>query len=133
MKTNLQLFTQNITVTENDLDELNHVNNIRYIEWVNDIAKAHWLEKASKNTTENYFWVLLSHTIDYKKPAFLNDNLTLKTYVTKADGVTSIRIVDILNAENNTLLAKSETKWCFMDVKTQKPTRITEDISEIFC
>ncbi|AUC83681.1 thioesterase [Lacinutrix sp. Bg11-31] len=128
----MQVFTQTLIVAKEDLDELNHVNNVRYIDWVNNIAKSHWLEKASKNITDNYFWVLLSHTIDYKKPAFLNDGLLLKTYVTKAEGVTSIRIVEILNAKTNILLAKSETKWCFIDSKTLKPTRITEEIKKLF-
>lgn len=133
MKSNLQEFTQNIIVTEKDLDELNHVNNVRYIEWVNSIAKSHWLKTASANTIKNYFWVLLSHTIDYKKAAFLNEELILKTYVIKAEGVTSIRIVEVINAKTNSLLSKSETKWCFMDAKTQKPARITEEISKLFC
>ncbi|WP_452223067.1 acyl-CoA thioesterase [Lacinutrix chionoecetis] len=129
----MKVYTQNIIVSVNDLDELNHVNNVRYIEWVNTIAKSHWEQKASKNIIEQYFWVLLSHTIDYKKPAFLNDELLLKTYVTNAEGVTSTRIVEVLNAKTNTLLAKSETKWCFMENKTFKPARIVETVKNIFC
>lgn len=125
-------FTKNITVTEDDLDELNHVNNVRYIDWVNSVAKSHWLENAPKSITDKYFWILLSHTIDYKKPAFLNDELVLKTYVRDIKGVTCIRIVEILNAKTNTLLAKSETKWCFMASKTFRPARITEDILKLF-
>jgi len=132
-RNNLQIFTQNLIVTAQDLDELNHVNNVRYIEWVNAIAKLHWFNNASITITKNYFWVLINHNIEYKRPSILNDELLLKTYVTKAEGVTSIRIVEILNSKTNLLIAKSETKWCFMDSKTLKPTRITNSVSKLFC
>ncbi|WAC02102.1 thioesterase family protein [Lacinutrix neustonica] len=128
----MKTYTKTIIVTEEDLDELNHVNNVRYVQWVNDIAKAHWLKNTSKAIFEAYFWVLLSHTINYKKPALLGDEILLKTYVTKADGVTSTRKVDIYNKASNTLLASSETKWCFLSHSTLKPTRITEDIKARF-
>ena len=39
----MQIFETSRIVKTNDLDELNHVNNIRYVEWVQNIAKAHWL------------------------------------------------------------------------------------------
>lgn len=128
----MKTFTKIITVTKKDIDDLNHVNNVRYVEWVNTIAKSHWLEKASKKTVEHYFWVLLSHTIEYKKAAFLNEELLLKTYVVQAEGITSIRIVEIYNNSTQTLLVKSETKWCFINAQTQKPSRITKEISELF-
>lgn len=128
----MHTFTKTITVTKDDLDELNHVNNVRYVEWVNTVARAHWQQNASKALLEYYFWVLLSHTIDYKKAAVLGDEILLKTYVTKADGVTSTRTVSIYNKKSNTLLATSETHWCFMSSQTQKPTRITEEVKALF-
>ena len=128
----MRTFETQITVKQDDLDELNHVNNVRYVQWVNDIAKAHWYENASTEIINTYFWVLISHTIDYKSQAFLNDEIKLKTYVTKAQGVTSTRIVEIYNTKTEKLLAKSETHWCFMSVKTKRPTRITEDIEKLF-
>ena len=73
----MQTFETLITVNKNDLDELNHVNNIRYVEWVQEIAKQHWLKKASQDTLENFFWVMTNHCIEYKNEAFLNDNIKL--------------------------------------------------------
>ncbi|MCX7552149.1 acyl-CoA thioesterase [Xanthomarina sp. F2636L] len=128
----MQTYETLITVTEDDLDELNHVNNVRYVQWVQDVAKEHWLCKAPADITDAYFWIMLSHFIEYKRPALLNDEIKLKTYVTKSEGVTSIRIVEIINKKTNKLLAKSETTWCFMSSKTLKPTRILDEISKIF-
>ena len=120
------------TVTKGDLDELNHVNNIRYVSWVNDIAQLHWKNNATKRIRNNYYWVLLSHFIEYKSPAFLNDTIKLETYVIKSEGVTSSRIVEMYNNQTLKLLAKSETKWCLMAVNTNRPTRITKEIINLF-
>ena len=128
----LQTFAKTIAVTKKDLDDLNHVNNVRYVQWVNDIAKAHWEQNASTTILNNYFWVLIKHTIEYKASALLDDSILLKTYVTKASGVTSTRIVEIYNKKTKVLLAKSETNWCFMSTSTKKPTRITDDVVNLF-
>ncbi|WP_223033287.1 acyl-CoA thioesterase [Hanstruepera marina] len=129
----MQIFEKTITTTQNDLDALNHVNNVRYVQWVQDIAEQHWLSRASQNILDKYFWVMLSHHITYKSPAFVNDQISLKTFVIKSEGVTSTRVVEIRNANTRKLLAESETKWCFMSKETQKPARITSDITSLFC
>lgn len=127
----MQIFETSTIVKPNDLDELNHVNNVRYVEWVQNIAKAHWVHSASKQILKDYYWVMLSHFIEYKSAALLNDSIKFKTYVVKSEGVTSVRMVEISNA-NNKLLAKSETTWCLMSVQTNRPTRITSEIIELF-
>jgi len=119
-------------VKKTDLDALMHVNNIKYVEWVQKIAEAHWLDQATDHLKEKYFWVMLSHYIEYKSQAFLNDEVLLQTYITKSDGATSIRIVEILNKATYKLIAKSETKWCLMNVQTKRPSRITQEISDLF-
>jgi len=128
----MQTFEKLITVTETDLDDLNHVNNVCYVQWVNDIAKFHWQQNASENMINKYFWVMISHHIVYKSSALLNDIVKLKTYVLKSEGVTSTRIVEMYNATTNKLLAKSETNWCFMNKKTKRITRITPEIVGLF-
>lgn len=128
----MQIIEKTITVTESDLDALNHVNNVRYVQWVQDIAENHWLIKAPKEVKEMCFWVMISHCISYKSPAFLDDEISLKTYVTKSEGVTSKRVVEITDAKTQNLLAKSETKWCLMNSKTMRPMRISEEIKLLF-
>lgn len=128
----MQIFETQITVTKDDLDELNHVNNIRYVSWVNDAAKLHWEKNSTEDIRSKYYWVLLSHFIEYKSSAFFNDLIKLKTYVTKSEGVTSSRTVEIYHTNTNKLLAKSETNWCLMDSSTNRPTRITEEIVNLF-
>lgn len=128
----MDVFETKITVKESDLDELNHVNNIRYVEWVQEIAKQHWLKKAIPTILNTYFWVMTNHCIAYKNPALLDDTLHIKTYIKSNEGAISTRIVEISNALTNVLIAKSETKWCLISMKTKRPVRITEAITHPF-
>ena len=128
----MQIFQKEITVTKNDLDQLNHVNNVRYVQWVQDIAEAHWLKNASQQILDSYYWVLVKHTIDYKGQAFLGDAILIKTYVESSEGVSSIRKVEMHNQSSNKLIIASVTKWCLIDKKTNRPFRISYEIAEMF-
>jgi acyl-CoA thioester hydrolase len=128
----MKYLEKEIIVSKNDLDDLNHVNNVVYIHWVQEIAKTHWKSLVSNEIIKNYFWVLLEHEIKYLNPAFLNDKIRLKTYIEKTDGVKSSRIVEIYNKDTNKLLVTSKTIWCLINAKTGKPNRITEDIKKAF-
>lgn len=128
----MQSFEINITVTQEDLDNLNHVNNVRYVQWVQDVAEQHWHAKATEEILSEYFWVLLKHHIEYKNPAVLGDVITLKTYIKESGGATCVRMVDIYNKNTNKLLASSETTWCLVSQKNMRPSRITEEIKTLF-
>lgn len=128
----MQVFKTQITVTKHDIDELNHVNNVRYVKWVNNAAKLHWEQNITEEIGNNFYWVVLSHNIEYKSSALLNDVITIKTYVTKSEGVTSTRVVEMYNSKTNKLLVKSETNWCLIDGRSNRPTRITAEIANLF-
>ncbi len=128
----MQTFTKKLTVTKNHLDELNHVNNVQYVQWIQDVAKAHWESKVTKSIQDHYFWVVVSHFIEYKNSALLNDVIRMETYVEKSEGIKSTRIVKMFHDTSNKLLLKSETVWCFMDFTTKRPTRITQEVIDLF-
>ena len=128
----MQTFEKTITVSKDDLDDLNHVNNVRYVQWVQDIAKEHWLAYATKDILETYSWFLVNHFIEYKSEALLGDKLVLKTYVPKVEGVSTIRHVEIINIKTGKLVVISKAKWCLVDSKSQRPTRILPKIAELF-
>ncbi|MFL2639439.1 MAG: acyl-CoA thioesterase [Flavobacteriaceae bacterium] len=128
----MKTLEKEIIVTKNDLDHLNHVNNIVYIEWILSIAKDHWRNLVSNEILKNYYWVLLEHNIKYLLPTILNDKLRLSTYVEKTELVKSHRIVNIYNSSTNKLIAISKTQWCLINAKTNKPSRIPVEIRSAF-
>ena len=117
-------------VKENEIDMLNHVNNVVYLQWVQDVAEEHWnyLTKDKEQLTD-YIWVVIRHEIDYKNQAVLNDEITVKTWVGTTEGIKSERHVEFYKEE--VLLAKAKTTWCLLDAKSHRPKRITEEIKKL--
>ena len=128
----MKTYEQELIVTKDHLDARQHVNNVRYVEWVQDVAESHWLLEAPTTMRQQYYWVMISHHIHYKAEAILDDILLLKTYVTESGGVRSIRMVEIYNKSTQKLLTTSKTEWCFMSKDTNRPTRIPEAINALF-
>jgi acyl-CoA thioester hydrolase len=128
----MQTFEKLITVSQDDLDELNHVNNVRYVKWINHVAKEHWLQKATPKMLKDFVWVVIKHHINYKGSALLNDTIKLQTFVTLNKGATCTRIVEMYLHKTNKLLLKSETDFCLLNSKTFKPTRINSEIANLF-
>lgn len=128
----MEVFETQQTVVKDDLDQLNHVNNIRYVKWVQDIAAQHWQTRATQDILDSYYWVMLSHHIKYKGEAVLGDELLLKTFITKSEGVKSIRQVEIYNVKSGKLITTSETEWCLISKHNNRPARITTELNKLF-
>lgn len=118
-----------LIVTKNDLDTLNHVNNVTYLQWVQQVAEKHWKEIGKADIDNKYVWVVIRHEIDYFSPALLNDIITITTYIGDSYGVKSERFVEIKKEDK--ILAKAKTIWCLLDKKTMKPTKVPTEIMVI--
>ncbi len=127
-----EIYTHRRTVTTEDLDDLNHVNNVIYVQWLQDIAKEHWEVRATEELKNDFIWVVIRHEIDYKKQAFLGDEILIETYVGETTFVTSERYVNIKNAKTGEVLVAAKSMWCLLDAKTKRPTKITEELRTVF-
>lgn len=125
-------FSQTITVADKHLDIRNHVNNLVYLEWCIDTAEKHWIHQTTPKMREPFVWYVLNHNITYNAAAFKNDVLEVTTWVTKAEGVRSERNYTVVRPIDGTVLVEAQTKWCFVNAKTLRPTKITNDISNLF-
>lgn len=128
----MQRFIQNHTVTEDDLDDLQHVNNVRYVQWIQDISKNHWLSVAPPALLDRVIWVVVNHNITYKSAAKLGERIRMETYIKSARGPISERVVEMYLEEGNELLVESLTKWCMLDPASLKPARIGIDVQNLF-
>ncbi len=126
----MQTYSRTITVLPEHLDELNHVNNVVYLQWVQDIAKEHWFSKASEDINSDYFWVVVKHELEYKKPAFLNDEIEVTTFVENFKGALSIRCVEF--KKGNELIVSARSQWCLIGKKDQKPKRVPREFFTLF-
>ena len=122
----MNAFETKFTVVASDIDELNHVNNVVYIQWIQNIANLHWTQLKQDIDTTAYVWVVIRHEIDYIGQSLLGETLVAKTWVGKTEGIRSIRHVEFY--KNNKLVVKAQTTFCLVNAKTFRPTRITDQI-----
>ena len=124
-------FEKTVSVSPEDIDEQNHVNNTVYLRWVQDVATAHWQTVASGEAQASIGWVVLRHEIDYKAPACLGDAVVLRTWVGKATRLTFERFTEIRRVSGE-LLANARTLWRPIDPVNGRPIRVSADVRERF-
>lgn len=118
-------YEKQIKVTEEHIDQNNHVNNVQYVHWVEEVAAEHWDLLKQKTEYVNDAWMLLDHHIQYKKQAYLGDVITVKTYPQSPEGAKQPRKVEFYC--NDQLLVDSSTLWVLFDPFTKKIKRLEKD------
>ena len=126
----MKTFRKKILVTKDHLDFNDHVNNLVYMQWALDISGEHWRSEISEEIDQRYFWMVRSHQVEYRKQAFLGDEITVETYVDGYRGPFSDRIVKICKGDE--LLVQVRSNWCLMERSTQKLRRVPEEIMQLF-
>lgn len=128
----VETFEMVIAVTPGDIDELDHVNNVTYVLWVQDVAVAHWRAAAAPEDVDAVQWVVLRHEIDYLQAARLGDQLVLKTWVGPATRIRFERNTEIRRASDGVVLARAKTWWCPFDGATRRVMNVPESVRERF-
>lgn len=128
----MSIYRKTIQVKQDDLDELEHVNNVRYLKWVQEISKEHWEITVEKEVLNQIIWVVRNHNITYYEGALLNDTIEITTQVIQWKGPISVRQVKMKNNKNGSILVKAITEWCAIHPKTLKPIRVPADIQMLF-
>jgi acyl-CoA thioester hydrolase len=125
------VFAYDLPVTAEVVDGNGHVNNVAYIQWMQDAAVRHAQATGCTAATAaiGATWVVRSHQIEYFSPAFAGDTLTVMTWVANLHKVRSLRKYRFLRAADQTLVARAETNWVFVDAQTGRPRSIPEEVS----
>ena len=119
-----------ITVEAGDIDFMGHVNNARYLNWVQDAVLAHWRDLAPAEDVASKAWVALKHEITYLRPAFLEDTVIARPVLESFRGARAFYRTVISRGEE--VLAEVRSAWCCIDVDTLKPARIGEHLRSFF-
>ncbi len=117
-----------IRITPDDIDFMGHVNNSRYLNWVQDVVLSHWRKFAPPETAAAHLWVALKHEITYRRPAFLDDDVVARTVLEKIAGARSF--YNTVIERGGEVLAEVQSMWCCIDSKTMRPARIDRDVAE---
>ncbi|MDR3346683.1 MAG: acyl-CoA thioesterase [Campylobacteraceae bacterium] len=125
------VYEHKITVLQSAIDTNGHVNNVVYIQLMQDAATAH---SDSLGFTSEYYensggtWVARSHYIEYLKPAFLGDELIIQTWISSLRRSISNREYAFFRKSDKTLLARAKTVWIYLNTQSGRPARITDEL-----
>jgi acyl-CoA thioester hydrolase len=132
MQAGVEIFEIHIDVVPSDIDSLDHVNNVSYLRWVQQVAIAHWQHSATVEDQEKWLWIVLRHEIDYKQPAVLGDEILARTWVGAAGRLKFERHTQLFRASDGALLAQAFSLWCPIDARTRRPTPASEELRQRF-
>jgi len=126
---NDNIFTKTITIPASAIDENGHVNNVTYVQWMQDIAVEHYATAGGVAMQgENATWVVREHKVEYLVPAFAGQEIEIRTWVEDARRVRSLRKYEFVRKSDNSLLVCGETDWVFVDSSTGRPLPIPEAV-----
>jgi len=118
-------YSQHFRVEASDIDELGHANNVVWVRWVQEAARAH-AEHVSMGRAGclalGGVWVVRRHDISYLLPAFAGEALEAITWAHTLKGASSLRRTAFMRSGK--VLARAETTWALIDAATGRPTRV---------
>ena len=127
------IYSKIITIPKNSIDENGHVNNVAYVQWMQDIAVEHYASIGGIQAQgPDAIWVVRGHRIEYFLPAFLGEEIEIRTWVENVQRVRSMRKYEFVRNSDGKTLVKGETDWVFVDVKSGRPLAIPEEVKNVF-
>jgi acyl-CoA thioester hydrolase len=128
------IFHYSFTIPPEAIDENGHVNNVRYVQWMQDMAVRHYdfLGGIPPMRSLGATWVVRSHHIEYLNPAFEGDLIEARTWVVNIHQVRSLRRYEFIRKGDGVQLAKGDTEWVLVDVATGRPRAIPDSLTRLF-
>jgi len=126
-------YTKTIIIPQTAIDENGHVNNVTYVQWMQDIAVEHYssmggIEVQGLDAT----WVVREHKIEYLLPAFAGEEIEIRTWVENIRRVRSLRKYEFVRKIDEKTLVRGETDWVFMDIKSGSPRAVPDEVVSVF-
>jgi acyl-CoA thioester hydrolase len=104
------------------------VNNAVWVQWIQQVAVAHWEAVADPLHKDTYYWVVVRHEVDYLRAAHDGDVITARTWVAEApQGARFDRFIEFTGAEGKPCV-RSRTQWAIIDKALGRPIRVPREV-----
>src|SRR5512138_1001436 len=128
-----RVYVRSFIITADAIDENGHVNNVAYVQSMQDIAVEHYTAIGGIEAQgDGAAWFIREHRIEYFLPAFEGEEIEIRTWVENIRRVRSLRRYEFVRKSDGKVLVKGETDWVFVDAKTGAPRAIPEAVSKVF-
>ena len=125
-------YTTTLTAGPEHIDQLGHVNNAVWVEWIQHVAVSHWKAAAPSDYVDAYVWVVIRHEIDYLRSLGPGESVTARTWVGDAPkGARFARHMEF-TGEDSKVRVRATTMWAMIDKATGRPQRIPDEIVAAF-
>jgi acyl-CoA thioester hydrolase len=131
----LRRFAVRLKVQSAELDELGHVNNVVYLGWIEQVARAHAEAVGAGFCAMSEMGVVAvvrKHSLHYHRPALLGDEIEIQTWISEGGGLRAVRSNRIINALSGELLVDGQTEWVWVNPQTGRPKRPPEALLRKF-
>jgi len=122
-----------ILIPESAIDENRHVNNVAYVQWMQDIAVEHYSSLGGVTAQGAEFtWVVREHRVEYLLPAYAAEEIEIRTWIENMRKVRSLRKYEFIRRSDGRVVVRGETDWVFVDITTGSPRAIPQEIIDLF-
>lgn len=123
------VFVLPLAIQPEHFDANGHVNNVVYVQWLQDAGTNHWFSRFPPDERDGWSWYGIRHEIDYFRPLLPGDTARARTWVGDPQGASFDRFVLIENGAGQ-VCAQGRTTWCLVDARTTRPLRIPAWMSD---
>ena len=124
-------FTAEFTALTEHIDELKHVNNAVYVQWMEDCA---WRHSGALGLGVDSFVALdrsmavLRHEIDYLASAYEGDTVVMGTWLVKTSNRLKMeRRFQLVRPADGATLLRARTTFVCVEISTGKPRRMPDE------
>lgn len=130
-----QLFEQVIQVKDEHLDRLGHVNNVMYIQWMQDVALAHTTQLGlglDDYIAMNHAMVASEHHVKYRKACMLGDEIILRTWLGDLSAFSSVRHYLFYRPKDKAIVFHAQTVWVCVEISNGKLKRLSPTFTQTY-
>jgi acyl-CoA thioester hydrolase len=129
------IFDLNIQVQAKHIDVLGHVNNVMYIQWMQDVASAH-IETLGLGLARylelKHAMVAVEHHVQYRKAALEGEEIILRTWLDDINALYSFRQYAFYRPKDQSVLFVGNTKWACIEIDSGRPKRMSPSFTQAY-
>ena len=122
------IFEMTFTAGAEHIDELGHVNNAVWVQWMEQVAVTHWRSVTKAEHQDAYFWVVVRHEIDYLRAVAEGETIVARTWAGETpQGAKFDRHMEFVG-EDGKPRVRARSWWAIIDKAAGRPIRVPAEV-----
>ena len=124
-----------VDVADAHIDLMQHVNNVHYLQWLEDVAWDHSIVLGmgpQDYRRLGHGMVVRRHELDYVAPALPGDRVLLATWIVALDKISLRRRYQFVRASDATTLFRGATHFVCVGMASGRLRRMPDEFTEVY-